>query len=683
MNLKLPLILSTVTAVISSAPACAPYFSPSYLAPGNAYSVTLNKKAAFKRFVQMHQDLLPAPFAFPMGTSTLKAERIDFANAVKKRLTKLSVEKQEELIDKYARTAALWRQGQRLPKNERPERMLPPELLEFELYLYGYEELLKNSELADTPAAWKKLLDLPAEQRHYRTAWVHFMLGNHFKKDCHFHYENCRNAVRSGFADTVGVALRSYTLEIRYGQNPVKVVRRAAEAELNKLYIDSNDYLAQIDKKWINRLSDTQYLAMLEDPLVREFLAITDLSPRFQKMISGYSLRSADIRAYHAYTKGDIKLAREYIKQLPKPTLLSVYIEAKLARQTGNTHLATQKLRQWLSMAEKATPLENELVYAHDYEKNIPQRWDVYGLMGSALVFRHNFKEAAEYFYRAYSEVDLHIILERYFTLDEAMEFVEKLGITPFDDDLKYLVSRRAFRENRFDLAARYLPEKELANLKNYICFMGKGNNTKLEANQRAIALYNAAKILRYHGMELAGTQGAPDFFPGGFGNGLPYDGCALSNKSARCQYNKLTGKWTLCREHMGFYHDNDSFSFPGFNAPKDHRNIPATQRYHYRYQAARLALKAGNIAQDDDLRAIIYIFGGNCLRKTSLPEADIFYKMLVNECRGSLLSKLADKKRWFPVDEPIIMKEIKHPAPLADLNAVKSIIKTMFPGAE
>ena len=209
---------------------------------------------------------------------------------------------------------------------------------------------------------------------------------------------------------------------------------------------------------------------------------------------------------------------------------------------------------------------------------------------------------------------------------------------------------------------------------------MEKGNNIKLEANQRAIALYNAAKILRYHGMELAGTQEAPDFFPGGFGTGLPYDSCALSNKSARCQYNKLTGKWTLCEEHMIFYHDDDSFSFPGFNAPKDHRNIPATQRYHYRYQAARLALKAGNIAQDDDLRAIIYIFGGNCLRKTSLPEADIFYKMLVNECRGSLLSKLADRQRWFPTDCVRMNKEVNHSTPLKDMAAVKALIAEIFP---
>ena len=371
-------------------------------------------------------------------------------------------------------------------------------------------------------------------------------------------------------------------------------------------------------------------------------------------------------------------------KKLEKPTMLSVYIEAKLARQTGNTYLATKKLRQWLAMAEKARPLEkDELVNVHDYEIKINAEKDVYGLLGSALVFRHNFKEAAEYFYRAGSEVDLHMILERYFTLDEAMEFVKKLGSTRLDEQYKYLVSRRAFRESRFDLAARYLPEQEAANLKSYIDFMTKGNDKKLDANSRAIALYNAAKILRYHGMELAGTQEAPDFFPGGYGTGLPYDDCAVSDTPARCRYNALIGKWTLCREHISWHNNESTFSFPGFNAPKDHRNIPATQRYHYRYRAAQLALKAGNIAQDDDLRAIIYIFGGNCLRKTSLPEADIFYKMLVNECRGSLLSKLADKQRWFPTANAIMNKEVNHSTPLKDMAAVKALIAEIFSAAK
>lgn len=670
MNLKLPLILTAVTTVISSAPACAPYFSPSYLVPGNGYDVSLNKKAAFKRFVDLNRDLLAKPFAFPVGTSTLEAEKLDFADAVKTRLPKLSTVEQDKLIANYSTYIEDWRNYCKRDINNYPK--FPAELDEFKLYLEGYGELLRNPEFDKIPAAWDKLLQLPAERRHYRTAWVHFMLGNHFKEDCHIHYENCRNAVRSGFADTVGVALRSYTLEIRYSKRPALVIRRAAEAELSNSPLE---FISTIDRNWVNKHSTSEYLSMLEDPLAREFLAIIDRSPRFDKMIGNYKLRSADIRACHAYAKGDMVLARNYLKKLEKPTLLSVYIEAKLARHTGNTFLATRKLRQWLKMAEKATPVDkNDLIDVYDYRVKINAEKDVCGLLGSALVFRHNFQEAAEYFYRANSETDLHLILERFFTLDEAAAFVEKLGKSRQDNQYKYLVSRRAFRESNFELAARYLPENELPNLKNYIAFMEQCNNTKLDADSRAIALYNAAKILRYHGMELAGTQEAPDYFPGGYGTGLPYDHCD------NCRYNKFLGRWTLCREHMADHGNDSTMSFPGFNAPKDHRNIPQTQRYHYRYGAARLAMKAGNLAKDDDLRAIIYIFGGNCLRHTSVPEADIFYKMLVNECKKSLLSKLADHERWFPTANTTMNREVNHPTPLKDMAAVKALINEMFP---
>lgn len=670
MNLKLPLIL-TASTVIYTASACGPFFQPSYLVPGNAYRFSLNKSAAIKRFVEMHRDLLPEPFAFQLGTGKLEAHRIDFAAAVKRHFSKLSYDEQNKMLSKYMEFVGNWFESTDLKLMD-TYPALPAELDEFKLYLAGFDELHKNPELSTIPENWQKLLALPPERRHYRTAWVHFILGNHFKADCHTHYDNCRNAVRAGFADTQGLALRSYTLEMRYGKNPVRLLRRAAEAELCNSPLE---FLKNADRYWINSLTDAQYLSLIENPLCREFLALMDTSDRFNKMIADHPLRSADIRACHAYCKGDIKLARKYISLLKEPTLLSVYIEAKLARHTGNTFLAVKKLRQWLKMAKHATPVDkNALINVYDDYFKTDVEKDVYGLLGSALVMRHDFHEAAEFFYRSGSESDLHNILEHFFTLDEAEKFVAILGNSEFDRQLKYLVSRRAFRENRFDLAARYLPESEQQNLKNYIVFMAKGNDKKLDPDTRATALYNAAKILRYHGMELAGTQEAPDFFPGSYGTPLPYDGCK------ECRFNKITGTWTLCREHWQWHRGDSTFTFPGFNAPKDHGTVPKSMRYHYRYRAAELALAAGRLAKDDDLRAVIYIFGGNCLRKTSTPEADIFYKMLVNECKGSLLSKLADRQRWFPVTCVPMNKEVNHSTPLAGMDAVKNLIREIFP---
>lgn len=681
MNLKRPLIILSTAASIYSASACAHYFQPSYLYyEKNAYFVSLNRDAAFKHFVKMHQDLLREPFEFKEGTSTLKAERLDIAAAVTTRLSHWPVDRQNELIEKCYNYVFNWRNSSQCDVNDFTD--LPEELDEFKLYLAGYGELLKDPDLAQCPKAWEKLLKLPPERRTYRTAWVHFMLGNHFKADCHTHYENCRQAVREGFVDTPGLALRSYTLEIRYGKNPALVIRRAAEAEQSG---SSLKFLESINRFWLEKRSDAEYLSMLEDPLAREFLAIVDLSPRFERMIKGYKLRSADIRACHAYRKGDITLARQYISQLEKPTLLSLYIEAKLARHTGNIFLATKKLQQWLKMAENASPVEktslvNVKDYWGDYHTNVEK--DVYGLLGSALVMRHDFQEAAEFLYRANSTTDVTKILEHYFTLSEAAEFVAKLGDSATDQELKYLVSRRAFRENNFELAQKYMPENEHQHLKDYVAFMEQGNNKKLDPDSRAIAFYNAAKILRYHGMELAGTQDAPDYFPGGSGTGLPYDNCAVSKKEDKCHFNPITGTWDkICDKHWPLHQSDSIFSFPGFNAPRNYSTVHPAQRFHYRHRAALLAMKAGKIAADDDLRAIIYIFGGNCMRKTSLPEADIFYKMLVNECKKSLLSKLADRQRWFPTSCVRMNKEVNHATPLKDMAAVKNLISEIFQG--
>ena len=67
-------------------------------------------------------------------------------------------------------------------------------------------------------------------------------------------------------------------------------------------------------------------------------------------------------------------------------------------------------------------------------------------------------------------------------------------------------------------------------------------------------------------------------------------------------------------------------------------------------------------------------------MRKTSVPEADIFYKLLVNECKGSLLSKLADHDRWLPVTCVPMNKEVNHSTPLKNLDAAKAIIREIFP---
>ena len=101
--------------------------------------------------------------------------------------------------------------------------------------------------------------------------------------------------------------------------------------------------------------SESQHIdpALLKDRLYREWLAVTNCqAPEFLKAMEKYKFRNTDVMAYYAWVAGDWKKAHKYIAMLEKPTLLSLYIEAQLARMAGNSDLTLKKLHAWLKMVK-------------------------------------------------------------------------------------------------------------------------------------------------------------------------------------------------------------------------------------------------------------------------------------------------------------------------------------------
>ena len=658
------LLTAFVSASAAATMACGPYFQPSYLRESSPYAVRLRQEAAIRRFVANVSDLIPEPGKFGVGTSTLQAERLDFTEALKKAFPRMAEKERDELIGKYVAYVTDWRKN--FPNHTAPRPEVPEELAEFMLYIEGFQTL--REECPDhVPPAWEKLLALPPERRHYRTVWVHFMLGNHFKKELHRRYDDCRDAVRAGFADTPGLALRSYALEIRFGSDPVRIIRRAAEAEKCN---SGKEFLGRVH--CLIGLEEGEYLRLLDDPLCREYLALVDPSPRFRQLVKGLKLRNADICAYRAWQAGNVREAQEFLDSLEKPTLLSLYIGAKIDRHRGNIPGAVKKLRQWLKLAGSAVPVpEKDLLYAHDYELAVsaPLDDEVYGVLGNAMVMRRDFTEAAEFFFRAGQYTDLFAVAEKFMTPDDLVKFTDRVieaggklkpripGDEGWRNDpdfnrryiaahLPHLTARRAFREGDYDTAKRYMPAEYRDLVDRYRQFIARGADGSLSGDQRALALYNAAKIMRIRGMELAGTESAPDFYPGNYNcDGFAAIPGTTPGNCAKCRYEPGTGLWQFCEEHAQFFRDD----VPGLLAVKTCDTVPRHRRFHYRYRAAELALRAGALAEDADLRALIYLFGGSCIKLDSPPEADIFYKKLVLECRGSRLSGIADELRWFP----------------------------------
>ena len=72
--------------------------------------------------------------------------------------------------------------------------------------------------------------------------------------------------------------------------------------------------------------------------------------------------------------------------------------------------------------------------------------------------------------------------------------------------------------------------------------------------------------------------------------------------------------------------------------------------RYHYRYQAAFIAMDAAKLLPNNDELTAKILYTAGCWLKDREPKvADIFYKTLVRRCGKTELGRAADVKRWFP----------------------------------
>ena len=70
-------------------------------------------------------------------------------------------------------------------------------------------------------------------------------------------------------------------------------------------------------------------------------------------------------------------------------------------------------------------------------------------------------------------------------------------------------------------------------------------------------------------------------------------------------------------------------------------------------------------------------MFGGKCLDK-SPQEADIFFKRLVNDSRGTEISKWADEICWFPRD-PDLEKELSAIDGCRDIHEAGRLMENVF----
>ncbi len=537
---------------------------------------------------------------------------------------------------------------------------------EFKLYLDGVAEIKNDPKLLQ-PKAWLKLLNLPKEQRRFKTAWTLYMLGNlHVKNDyatASKYYEQLREEVSGGAVDSAGLAYASLKSEYLYAADLKSKLKAAVKCFHTYKILnvgDENIGSALLDASYIAGhldLGNPQFWEYMEkDSLLCDIVFL--LRPPFEgRNICGVKkrkdvLKKMDVKiaprlAWQAFSKGKVELCKQYLALSPENSMIKLWLQAKFARRNHDYVESAKLLRKWLNLYEGRSD-RYPLYFA---ERSFPD--EINGCLGCVLVYQTDFVEALYAFFKAGSETDCFHVAERFLTTKQLMNFClkhcpGKSARYPFYKDctisesLRYLLARRLMRENRCVEALVFMPLEGKVHIKQYMKLMKVANDKNLEPNVRATAFYNAGKMMLYQGMEMIGSELGPDY---SCWNGV-YD------------YAGIDELWFEDMKHLEY-----DFS-------KDYENsaIKPNKRFHYRYVAGDLMLEAAKVAKDPNLKIAALYLVGDRLKGRDPKSADIYYKQICSY-RPHPFAERVTQRRWFLKKEELpegLSKELESTASLS-----------------
>jgi LysM repeat protein len=369
---------------------------------------------------------------------------------------------------------------------------------------------------------------------------------------------------------------------------------------------------------------------------------------------------AAEALALAAYRANDMSAAQRWIRRAPG-SLLAQWLQAKLLLRSGKLQSAAAllaRLSPQFPIVHEGTnapaPSERKdtlTVRGDDYSTSeVSAERQVRGELGVLRLARGEYTQALDALLNGGFWMDASYVAERVLTLDELKSYVDSFwpAVTPAQvaeeqerlgdsevcpailrEKIRYLLARRLARAARGEQARDYYPTPWLGAFDQLMENLRAGWNETATPEQRAQALFHAALITRTNGMELIGTEVAPDwhYHLGDFEAGV------TGNDRAR---NTLAAVVRPLEDELRR------------NAAQ---NPEPNERFHYRYQAASLAWEAAKLLPDNDERTAYVLWRGGSFLKARDPQfADFFYKALVRRNRKTVLGAEADRQRWFPI---------------------------------
>jgi hypothetical protein len=327
------------------------------------------------------------------------------------------------------------------------------------------------------------------------------------------------------------------------------------------------------------------------------------------------------------------------------------WLKAKLLLRAGRIGQATELLSQIVDsfpldeptneIAPDDLPFASRLsVLDNSENENFTAGHYIRGELGALRLSRREYTQSLDLLLRGNFWGDAAYVADRVLATDELKTYVDQNwpAVIPSDDEdktesakaiehltteIRYLLARRLARENHGNEARPYYPPEQVPQFDQFMGALAVGWDESLAGHERAKALAAAAYIARTNGLELLGTETSPDWQM--FGG--QYEGVTAENRTNE----DATVVFASSDELKRF----------------DESKPDPDKRFHYRYQAASLALEASKLMPNNsDETARLLCDAGTWLKAQDPLTADIFYKNLVRRCRKTDIGAVADEIR-------------------------------------
>src|SRR5437763_841277 len=237
-------------------------------------------------------------------------------------------------------------------------------------------------------------------------------------------------------------------------------------------------------------------------------------------------VEDAEYLGWISYNQGDYKGAAHWLELSKGDSAAALWLKAKLQLRAGKFADATNTMARAVEIMKTSpayTSHEGEDWATEDLFAN-GEYWGfasrASGDLGGLRLARGDFVQALDVLFRGQLWEDAAFVAERVLTTNELKQYVDALPKTEppkegedYNKKLRYLLGRRLVRDDRYADAKQYLSPPYDKVLEKYVKALTDGANEKLPKAERAHAWFTAAWIARHDGMELMGTEAAPDSF--------------------------------------------------------------------------------------------------------------------------------------------------------------------------